>query len=222
MHAVASSEIELAPLPEAVYRNMLDRLPTAAYACDAEGLITYYNTKAVETWGRAPKLRHADDRFCGSYRLFSSDGSPIAHEECWMALALRHRREYLAQEILIERPNASLLPVLAYATPLLDDHGDVVAGINMLVSIDERKRLERLMKDADEVKSLYMSTLAAELRRQLATMRDTVSALGSRAAGADHHAAARLQAQLGDMERLVEDLLELPSRNTQCEAAITR
>jgi hypothetical protein len=222
MHAVASPEIELAPLPEAVYRNMLDRLPTAAYACDAEGLITYYNAKAVEAWGRAPKLRHPDDRFCGSFRLFSSDGAPIAHDECWMALALRHRREYLAQEILIERPNASLLPVLAYATPLLDDDGGVVAGINMLVSIDERKRLERLMKDADEVKSLYMSTLAGELRRQLAKMRETVSRLDGGGADAGHQAAACLQAQLGDMEHLIEDLLELPSRNTPADPAITR
>lgn len=201
-----------APAPEHVYRDMLDRLPTAAYACDADGLITYYNAKAVELWGREPKLNDAEDRFCGSYRLFSSDGAPISHEQCWMALALRNRREYLAQEILIERPNASLLPVLAYATPLLGEDGEPVAGINMLVSIDERKRLERLLKDADEVKSLYMWTLSRELQVQLAAMRRTLAALQVPGTDGDAAALERLQMQVADMQHLVVDLLEPPRR----------
>ena len=41
------------PLELNVY---LDKLPAAAYLCDAEGYITYYNQRAVELWGRAPKL----------------------------------------------------------------------------------------------------------------------------------------------------------------------
>lgn len=199
------------PAPE-VFRDMLDRLPVAAYACDPGGLITYFNAKAVEIWGRAPTLHHADDRFCGSYRLFSAEGTPITHDECWMALALQHRREYLAQEILVERPDASLVPVLAYATPLLDEHGDVVAAINMLVNISERKRFERLLRDANETKNQYMATLADELRSQLAAMRHALDRIDGSLPAVDTRLAIELmRLRMGEMKSLVEDLLAVPA-----------
>jgi PAS domain-containing protein len=45
------------------FRRLLDRLPAAAYTCDADGLITYYNQRAVEAWGRAPLLDDPRDRY---------------------------------------------------------------------------------------------------------------------------------------------------------------
>ena len=80
------------------FRRLLQKLPAGAYTCDAEGLITYYNQHAERIWGRAPKLNDAVDRFCGSFRLFSPEGSPIAHDRCWMALALETHREYNERE----------------------------------------------------------------------------------------------------------------------------
>lgn len=44
-------------------RPLLDVLPAGAYTCDAEGLITYYNQRAAQVWGRAPKLNEPVDRF---------------------------------------------------------------------------------------------------------------------------------------------------------------
>jgi PAS domain-containing protein len=44
-------------------RRMVDKLPAAAYTCDAEGLITYFNQRAVELWGREPKLNDPVDRY---------------------------------------------------------------------------------------------------------------------------------------------------------------
>ena len=76
------------------FRRLLDNLPAAGYTCDAQGHITYFNRRAVELWGREPKLNDPVDRYCGSFKLFSTDGSPIVHDECWMALALRDQRDY--------------------------------------------------------------------------------------------------------------------------------
>lgn len=199
------------PHPD-LFRDMLDRLPVAAYACDPRGLITYFNTKAVEIWGRAPTLNDEQDRFCGSYRLFSAQGTPITHDECWMALALQHRREFLAQEILVERPNASLIPVLAYATPLLGEDGEVVAGINMLVNISERKRMERLLKDANETKNQYMGTLADELRGQLDAIRQALGRveLDMSPAAPGRDAVEMIHAKMREMSGLIEDLLDIP------------
>lgn len=44
-------------------RRLLEKLPAAAYTCDADGLITYFNPRAVELWGRAPALDDPLDRY---------------------------------------------------------------------------------------------------------------------------------------------------------------
>src|SRR5688572_21067159 len=80
--------------------RLLDNLPVGAYTCDAGGLITYFNSHAVQLWGRAPKLRDPVDRFCGSFKLFLPDGAPIAHDQCWMALALTTGNAYHGHEIM--------------------------------------------------------------------------------------------------------------------------
>src|SRR5206468_866715 len=48
---------------EIEFRRLLEKLPAGAYTCDPEGLITYYNRRAIELWGRAPKLNDPVDRF---------------------------------------------------------------------------------------------------------------------------------------------------------------
>jgi len=65
-----------------------------AYTCDAEGLITYFNQRAVELWGRTPKLNEPEERFCGSFRLYSTDGTPMRHDQCWMELVIENDEEY--------------------------------------------------------------------------------------------------------------------------------
>ena len=45
------------------FRRLLDKLPAAAYTCDADGLITYFNPRALQTWGREPKLNDPVDRY---------------------------------------------------------------------------------------------------------------------------------------------------------------
>jgi two-component system, LuxR family, sensor kinase FixL len=45
------------------FRRLLDKLPAAAYTCDADGLITYYNQRAAQAWGRAPNLADPQDHY---------------------------------------------------------------------------------------------------------------------------------------------------------------
>ena len=45
------------------FRRMVEKLPAAAYTCDADGLVTYFNRRAAELWGREPKLNDPADRY---------------------------------------------------------------------------------------------------------------------------------------------------------------
>jgi two-component system sensor kinase FixL len=116
-------------------QRIMNILPAGAYTCDASGLITYFNPLAEAIWGRSPKLRDAGERFCGSHQLYSSDGDPISHEECWMALALLQGTAYHGREIVIERRDGSRTIAEAYAHPLRNEQGQIVGAVNLVADI---------------------------------------------------------------------------------------
>jgi PAS domain S-box-containing protein len=132
------------------FRRLLDKLPAGAYTCEPGGLITYYNQHAVELWGRAPKLNDPVDRFCGSFKLFATDGSPISHDRCWMARALQTDEGYNRREIVIERPGGERRTALAHANPVHDDSGRLIGAVNVLVDITDRKRAEEALRETRE------------------------------------------------------------------------
>ena len=131
-------------------RMLLEGLPAAAYTCDKDGRITYFNKRAVELWGREPKLNDAQDLYCGSHKLYLAQGEPIAHNQCWMALALKNAQRYEGCEISIERPDGSRATALAHAMPFQDEHGAVTGAVNVLVDISERKAAESTLRASEE------------------------------------------------------------------------
>lgn len=126
-------------LPELL--KLLDVLPAAAYTCNTEGLITYYNKRAADLWGRKPRLNCLEDRFCGSFRLFFPDGKPMKHDECWMAQALSSSRGYNGCDVMIERPDGRRLRAKAYANPIRDDSGRLIGALNILMEAAEPQQV---------------------------------------------------------------------------------
>lgn len=169
---------------EIAFQRLLDKLPAGAYMCDADGLITYFNRRAVEVWGREPKLNSPEDRYCGSFKLFATDGSPLPHDQCWMALALRNNAEYNGYEIIIGQPDGRRLTALAYASPLHDANGKLLGAVNVLADISERKQAEEeqerllleLNQERTELKELT-ETLEERVLKRTAQVHDLVLAL---------------------------------------------
>jgi len=136
------------------FRRLMETLPCGAYTCDATGLITWYNPRAVEIWGREPRLHDRAERYCGSSKLFAPDGSPVLHSQCWTALALMLDRRFDAQELVIERPTTERVRVLAYASPLHDASGRLLGAACLLVDISERRQREPQGLHAERLASL--------------------------------------------------------------------
>jgi PAS domain S-box-containing protein len=196
---------------DAKFDQLFECLPAGVYTCDAEGLITYFNPRAQDIWGRAPALNDRADRYCGSFRLFASDGAPIKHEDCWMALALRNGRAYSGEEIRIERPDGDRRTVLAHAHPFYNESGALLGAVNVLVDITGRARDEQLLKDAEQSKNEFLATLAHELRNPLAPLRNAVEYLQIRNPPTPEvrWAFDIVDRQLRQLTRLVDDLLDV-------------
>ena len=122
--------------PVITNQSLLEALPVAVYLTDAEGRITYYNPAAVELWGGAPA---PNAYWCGSWKLFRPDGSPLPHDECPMALALKEKRPVRGVEAILERPDGSRVIFAPYPTPLFDDSGQLTGAINMLMDVTKER-----------------------------------------------------------------------------------
>ena len=122
-------------------REMIDALPAAIYTTDAEGRLTHFNPAAAALSGRVPEL--GTDRWCVTWKLYRPDGTPLPHDECPMAVALKEGRVVDGTEIIAERPDGKRVWLIPYPRPLHDAEGLISGGVNMLVDITERKKAEQ-------------------------------------------------------------------------------
>ena len=135
-------------------QRLVSIMPSAMYTCDADGVITYYNRRAAELWGREPKLGDSDEKFCGSFRLYRPDGSPLPHNETPMAEAVFKGQPARNEEVVIERPDGSFIIVSVNIDPLYDEGGQLTGAINTFQDITDKKRAEQALLESEQRLSL--------------------------------------------------------------------
>jgi PAS domain S-box-containing protein len=147
--------------------QLLQALPAAIYVTDARGHITFYNEAAAALWGCEPELGKSE--FCGSWKLYWPDGTPLPHDQCPMAIALKEMRAIKGAHAVAERPDGTRVPFLAYPAPLFDAAGVLAGAINMLVDITAREQAEQRSEAIrlDNARLLKAAELEIE-QRQLA------------------------------------------------------
>jgi PAS domain S-box-containing protein len=140
------------------YRNLIFGLPVALYTCDADGYIQLYNEAAEKLWGRKPEI--GKDLWCGSWKIFRTNGEPLPLDECPMAIVLKEGR-ISNMEIVIQRPDGSKKNVVPYPQPIYDSNGNITGATNTLVDITEQVKSRRQMEQvAEMIERLYMNAPA--------------------------------------------------------------
>ncbi|MBB3452645.1 PAS domain S-box-containing protein [Rhizobium sp. BK313] len=148
--------------------DVLEALPEAVYTTDAIGRITFYNKAAAAMWGVSPELGKSE--FCGSWKLYWPDGTPLPHAECPMATALKEQRPIRGREAIAERPDGTRIPFLAFPTPIFDAAGNLIGAVNMLVDLTDRTIAEEAaQRFAAIVESSDDAILAKDLNGKIIT-----------------------------------------------------
>ena len=201
------------------FRALFDLGPIAMYSCDATGMIQEFNRRAVTLWGRVPERGNFTERFCGSWKLWRPDGTPLTHSETPLAAALRGEICDLNDvEVLIERPDGSRITIIANVVALKSAQGAITGAMCCFYDITERSNLEQ--KTQEQAQALYelhrrkdefLAMLSHELRSPLAPISNAVQLLRLQKCENPLQKQARqiIERQVAQLKHLVDDLLEV-------------
>ncbi len=166
----AQKEIEnLTRKAEKWQRTILNNLGDGVYTLDGDGNLTYFNAEAErmlgwkfeEVNGKAihPIIHH-----------HSADGSPLALEDCPIALSMREKNTYRSDDEVFFHKDGTLVPVSMVGAPLLDN-GELIGSVACFHDSTSQKIIAQTLIDAKEaaeqalrIKSDFLSTMSHEIR----------------------------------------------------------
>jgi PAS domain S-box-containing protein len=203
--------------------DILSHLPMAAYVVQADGVVVWYNARAAELWGREPAIGDTDERFCGAHTLYHPDGSHMAHCDTPVALALSTGASVHEQEVIIERPDGSRVPVSVHIDPIRNPKdGQIIGVVNYFDDLTERKRQEaereQLLREA-ETRSAELQEARDELETKVEQRTMAVRDLSSRLIHVQDKERRRIARELHDS--IGQYLAALGMGLTQLEKAET-
>ena len=130
----------------------LDELPAPIYVTDPNGVITYFNPACIGFTGRTPAV--GKDKWCVTWKLYTDDGEPLAHDACPMAVAVKEHRTIRGVTAVAERPNGVRVNFIPFPTPIVGPEGRFLGAVNLLIDITELRQIPELRSQAERARRL--------------------------------------------------------------------
>ena len=191
------------------FRQLADAMPQIVWTARPDGYLDYYNRRWYEFTG-LPEGEGGDE----SWR-------PILHpddlQRCldrWYE-SVRTGQPYDIEYRFRDCRTGEYRWHLGRALPVRDESSEIVKWYGTSTDIDDRKRAEEALVEADRHKDEFLATLAHELRNPLAPIRNSLHILKS--PEADRALAEpvweMMERQVHNMTRLVDDLMDVSRIN---------
>ncbi|MBS3771279.1 MAG: transporter substrate-binding domain-containing protein [Bacteroidales bacterium] len=140
---------------------LLDNLSVGVVACDASGMLTYFNKKTQEFHG-LPQMNLPPANWSEYYDLFMPDGETrMSPEE--LPLKRAFKGEYFNEvEMVIKPNNKKPLYILASGQPLKDNQGNITGAVVAMYDITDRKKAEEQLMELNKTLKERNEEIAAQ------------------------------------------------------------
>jgi PAS domain S-box-containing protein len=186
------------------FRSMADTVPSMLWVTDRAGNSTYLSKQWSEFTGRRPE----EDLGWGWLENVHPQDRDSARE--------RFRRAAVDQQPFtldyrLRRRDGEYRWMVDTGAPKYSDAGLYEGHVGCVIDVDERKRLEQALKEADRRKDEFLAVLGHELRNPLAPMRNSLGVLQLAGDDAERRRISTqiMDRQVSNLTRLVDDLLDV-------------
>lgn len=188
---------------ETYFRSMADTSPSMLWVTDLTGQCTYISRQWCEYTGTSLEQNLG----LGWLDCVHPDDRPRAGDV--FRESNRQGRSF-AFDYRLRRHDGEYRWAVDAGQPRFDGTGRLIGYIGTVSDIHDRKRAEEELRNADRRKDEFLATLAHELRNPLAPIRNGLQVIRmAGASGTIEQARAMMERQLGQMVRLVDDLLDV-------------
>jgi len=197
---------ESPPLSETHFRHLAEAMPQIVWVAGPHGRLDYLNPRWRDYTGLNLEQTNNPERF-----------AQVVHPEDWKPSLARWRQglargvAYQFELRLKQAADQSYRWFLGRAVPIRNGQGRIVQWFGTTTDIDEQKRTEETLKQADRTKDEFLAMLAHELRNPLAPIRNALHIMrGSELQDpALVEACAVVERQVQQLAGIVDDLLDL-------------
>jgi PAS domain S-box-containing protein len=186
------------------FRQLADAMPQLVWTAEPDGRVDYYNSRIVEFSGFE---RNADGTYSWEPVLHPDDLE--ASVGAWTT-ALRTGEKYeVAHRVM--GADGTYRWFLSRGMPVLDERGRIRKWYGTATDIDDQKKAETALLEADRRKTEFLAVLSHELRNPLTPIRNSVFILEHAEPGSPRAKQAQqvIDRQVRHMTRLVDDLLDV-------------
>ena len=127
---------------------VLDNIQAGIVACNADGVLTYFNKSTLEFHGLPPEPLPAE-RWAEHYGLFLADGQTrMKREDIPLFRALQGERVRDVEMMIIPKQGDRRL-LLASGQPLLDENGRKLGAVVAMHDVTERRRADEALRQSE-------------------------------------------------------------------------
>jgi PAS domain S-box-containing protein len=199
------------------FRQLADAMPQMVWTARPDGFIDYYNERWYQFTGFS-RDQYAQQSWASILHPDDVQRSVDTYFRC-----IRECVPYQIEYRFKDRMTGDYRWFMGRALPVRDEQGAVVKWFGTCTDIDDVKRAEEALQDADRRKDEFLALLAHELRNPLAPIRTGLELI--RLAGDTPQSVrsvrSMMERQVSHMVRLIDDLLDV-SRITSGKIVLQR
>lgn len=192
---------------EARFRVLINALAQAWWECDADGIVRT-DSPSWRAYTGQTEAQYLGDGW--SDAVHPDDRSRVMM--AWkMAVQKGAQTD---NEYRLWGPQGTWIWSNGFATPLRGSDGEIIRWIGLNIDISRRKLVEEKLRQANENKNVFLSTLSHELRNPLASIMMGISLLkqlpmSGESSKKSQEITGLMERQTGQLSRLVDDLLDV-------------